>query len=59
MTGTFLTVQAAAREMINRKIKGSIAIVASMSGTVSNQGMSFLFPLLPSDLLALPLFSST
>lgn len=38
----FLTIQAAAREMIKRDIKGSIAITASMSGSVSNKGEQFL-----------------
>jgi hypothetical protein len=30
--------RATAREMIKRDIKGSIALVASMSGSVTNQG---------------------
>lgn len=34
----FLTIQAAAREMIQRQIGGSIAMTASMSGTVANKG---------------------
>jgi NAD(P)-dependent dehydrogenase (short-subunit alcohol dehydrogenase family) len=34
----FLTIQSAAREMIKRNITGSIAMTASMSGSVANKG---------------------
>jgi NAD(P)-dependent dehydrogenase (short-subunit alcohol dehydrogenase family) len=37
-SGTFLTIQAAAREMVGRNIKGSIVITASMSGSIANKG---------------------
>lgn len=40
VTGMFLTIQAAAKEMIKRKIRGSIAMTASMSGTVANKGLA-------------------
>lgn len=36
--GTFFTIQAAARQMQKRNIRGSIAIVASMSGSIANKG---------------------
>lgn len=36
--GMFLVIQATAREMIKREIRGSIAMTASMSGTVANKG---------------------
>ncbi|EXV00841.1 short chain dehydrogenase family protein [Metarhizium robertsii] len=37
--GTFMTAQAAARQMIRLKRPGSICLVASMSGSVANRGM--------------------
>lgn len=37
-TGTFLTCQAAAREFKKRDVKGSIAVIASMSGSIANKG---------------------
>ncbi|WVQ99142.1 hypothetical protein IAU59_006274 [Kwoniella sp. CBS 9459] len=40
VTGTFITVQAAAREMKERKIPGSIVITASMSGSIANKGLT-------------------
>lgn len=36
--GSFFTIQAAARQMKKRHIRGSIAIVASMSGSIANKG---------------------
>jgi NAD(P)-dependent dehydrogenase (short-subunit alcohol dehydrogenase family) len=39
VTGCFMTVQAAARQMIRLKQPGSIAMIASMSGTVANKGL--------------------
>lgn len=39
VTGVFMTAQAVAREMIKRKQKGSIVLIASMSGTVANRGL--------------------
>ncbi|KAK4229686.1 short chain dehydrogenase [Podospora fimiseda] len=39
VTGVFMTAQAVAREMIKRKTKGSIVLIASMSGTVANRGL--------------------
>lgn len=38
-TSVFVTVQAAARAMLSRKTRGSICMVASMSGLVANKGM--------------------
>lgn len=38
MPGTFLSVQAAARQMKKRNIKGSICMTASMSGSIANKG---------------------
>ncbi|OWZ77694.1 short-chain dehydrogenase [Cryptococcus neoformans Bt85] len=38
--GTFLTVQAAAKEMKARNIAGSIVITASMSGSIANKGLT-------------------
>jgi NAD(P)-dependent dehydrogenase (short-subunit alcohol dehydrogenase family) len=37
VTGTFLVSQACAREMIKNNVSGSIVLVASMSGYVSNR----------------------
>jgi NAD(P)-dependent dehydrogenase (short-subunit alcohol dehydrogenase family) len=39
VTGVFMTAQAVAREMIRRKQKGSLVLIASMSGTVANRGL--------------------
>lgn len=39
VTGAFMTAQAAARQMVRLKQPGSIAMVASMSGTIANKGM--------------------
>lgn len=39
VTGCFMTAQAAARQMVRLKSKGSICLVASMSGSVANKGM--------------------
>ncbi|KAJ5185761.1 Short-chain dehydrogenase/reductase SDR [Penicillium cf. griseofulvum] len=39
VTGVFMTVQAVARQMVRFGKGGSIAIVASMSGTVANRGL--------------------
>lgn len=39
VTGCFMTVQAAARQMVRLKQPGSIAMVASMSAAVANRGM--------------------
>ncbi|KAL2155057.1 hypothetical protein VTH82DRAFT_3733 [Thermothelomyces myriococcoides] len=39
VTGVFMTAQAVAREMIKRKQKGSLVLIASMSGTVANRGL--------------------
>ncbi|KAH9908527.1 NAD(P)-binding protein [Xylariomycetidae sp. FL2044] len=36
---TFMTAQAAAREMMRYKCKGSICLIASMSGTIANKGL--------------------
>lgn len=41
--GTFLTIQAAAREMKKREIRGSIVITASMSGSIANKGELLVF----------------
>lgn len=38
ISGTFLTIQAAAREFKQRNISGSIVITASMSGSIANKG---------------------
>lgn len=52
VTGVFMTAQAVARQMIRFGNGGSIAIVASMSGTVVNRVRLFLFNfLLPSFLI--------
>jgi len=39
ITGAFMTSQAVAKQMIRFKNGGSIAIIASMSGTVANKGL--------------------
>lgn len=39
VTGAFMTAQAAARQMVRLKQPGSIAMIASMSGTIANKGM--------------------
>ena len=39
VTGVFMTAQAVARQMIRLKQGGSIALIASMSGTVANRGL--------------------
>ena len=39
VTGVFMTAQAVARQMIQRKQKGSLVLIASMSGTVANRGL--------------------
>lgn len=40
VTGCFMTAQAAARQMVRLKTPGSICMIASMSGTIANRGMS-------------------
>ncbi|GHJ83797.1 hypothetical protein NliqN6_0199 [Naganishia liquefaciens] len=42
VAGTFFTIQAAARQMVKHKIAGSIAIIASMSGSIANKGLTCL-----------------
>ncbi|KAK5663566.1 hypothetical protein OQA88_3997 [Cercophora sp. LCS_1] len=39
VTGVFMTAQAVARQMIKRGQKGSLVLIASMSGTVANRGL--------------------
>jgi NAD(P)-dependent dehydrogenase (short-subunit alcohol dehydrogenase family) len=39
VTGVFMTAQAVARQMIRLKQGGSMALIASMSGTVANRGL--------------------
>ncbi|KAK0657150.1 hypothetical protein B0T16DRAFT_317025 [Cercophora newfieldiana] len=39
VTGVFMTAQAVARQMIERKQTGSLVLIASMSGTVANRGL--------------------
>lgn len=39
LVGSLMTAQAAARQMIKYKCKGSIALIASMSGTIANRGL--------------------
>ncbi|KAL1875315.1 hypothetical protein VTK73DRAFT_10152 [Phialemonium thermophilum] len=39
VTGVLLTAQAVARQMVKRNQKGSMALIASMSGTVANRGL--------------------
>jgi len=43
ITGVFMTAQAVAKEMIRWGNGGSIAMIASMSGTVANRVTSSLF----------------
>ena len=38
-TGVFMTAQAAARQMMKYKTRGSICLIASMSGLVANKGL--------------------
>jgi NAD(P)-dependent dehydrogenase (short-subunit alcohol dehydrogenase family) len=38
--GSFLPLQAAAREMIKRDLKGSLVMIASMSGSIANKGLT-------------------
>ena len=38
-TGAFMTAQAAAKAMIKYECAGSIAFIASMSGTIANRGL--------------------
>lgn len=40
VTGTFNTAQAACRVMMEHGMGGSIALIASMSGSVANRGLS-------------------
>jgi NAD(P)-dependent dehydrogenase (short-subunit alcohol dehydrogenase family) len=40
ITGTFLTARAVAKEMHSAKVTGSIVLIASMSGHVSNKGIN-------------------
>lgn len=42
MAGTFITIQAAAKEMVKRGIAGSIVMTASMSGSIANKGLTCL-----------------
>lgn len=39
VTGCFMTVQAAARQMVRLKQPGSICMIASMSGSIANKGL--------------------
>ncbi|EEY17828.1 sorbitol-6-phosphate 2-dehydrogenase [Verticillium alfalfae VaMs.102] len=39
VTGVFMTAQAVARQMVRLRCKGSIVLIASMSGTVANRGL--------------------
>jgi NAD(P)-dependent dehydrogenase (short-subunit alcohol dehydrogenase family) len=39
VTGVFMTAQAVARQMIKRQQRGSLVLIASMSGTVANRGL--------------------
>ncbi len=39
VTGVFVTAQAVARQMMRLKQGGSMALIASMSGTVANRGL--------------------
>ena len=39
VTGVFMTAQAVAREMLRLRQRGSIVLIASMSGTVANRGL--------------------
>jgi NAD(P)-dependent dehydrogenase (short-subunit alcohol dehydrogenase family) len=38
--GSFLPLQAAARQMVKRDLKGSMVMIASMSGSVANKGLT-------------------
>ncbi|KAJ4290089.1 hypothetical protein N0V88_006595 [Collariella sp. IMI 366227] len=38
-TGVFMTAQSAARQMFKYKTRGSICLIASMSGSVANKGL--------------------
>ncbi|KAF5103339.1 hypothetical protein DV451_001512 [Geotrichum candidum] len=42
VNGAFFTTQAAAREMLERGIKGSIVVTASMSGSIINKDMHWI-----------------
>ncbi|ANB14703.1 Sps19p [Sugiyamaella lignohabitans] len=42
VTGVFLTAQAAIKEMLERKIKGSVIFTASMSGSIINKDMHWI-----------------
>ncbi|EGO03650.1 hypothetical protein SERLA73DRAFT_175206 [Serpula lacrymans var. lacrymans S7.3] len=42
VTGVFLTAQAAAQQMVNLGSPGSIVLIGSMSGSVANQGTTFV-----------------
>lgn len=48
-TGTFMTAQAAARQMVRLKQRGSICLIASMSGTIANKGMTAPYVARPSQ----------
>lgn len=39
VSGVLMTAQAVARQMVKHQCKGSIALIASMSGTVANRGL--------------------
>jgi len=43
VTGVFMTAQAVAKQMICHGSRGSIALIASMSGTIANRVSPFLF----------------
>ena len=45
VTGTFLTVKQAARIMVKRGTKGSIVMIASMSGNIANRVSTILIQL--------------
>jgi NAD(P)-dependent dehydrogenase (short-subunit alcohol dehydrogenase family) len=40
VTGVFMSAQAVARQMIRLKQRGSLVLIASMSGTVANRGLN-------------------
>ncbi|KAJ9093841.1 hypothetical protein QFC21_006212 [Naganishia friedmannii] len=42
VAGTFFTIQAAARQMQKRQIAGSIVMIASMSASIANKGLTCL-----------------
>jgi NAD(P)-dependent dehydrogenase (short-subunit alcohol dehydrogenase family) len=50
VTGCFMTCQAVARQMVNHENKGSIVMIASMSGTIANRVCLCLFLILHSKL---------